>query len=314
MSFVRLRAFRRATWLRAILLTEARFVELEIPGKIRPFEDVQTVRFCGSTLGAWEAVVIRHGLEGRVVEDALRVYGARVDRGGPLDLGLRSSGQAPGQAPGQAGVSATRLRVATDVWTAVRREISPGELWLVAPDAARASVVDFADEASAGGLPAPPEGLAAVLELTQPRARISDSPQELAELTSLHVELRLLPEGGAELTGRAQADNAVAAREIARRIEERIARVADSVFVRVALRGVLSGFTARSSGTGIELRLPISPPQVDSVLSLLAAHLGARFDAPAGAGAVVAPASSAPPRAPTPPTPPSHRTWPKPDR
>ena len=81
------------------------------------------------------------------------------------------------------------------------------------------------------------------------------------------------------MTGAGRARDEGGARAAALRINARVAGVADSFLVRVALRGVLSGFSARSQGDTIEIELPVSPPQMDAVLSLLGAHVGARFDA-----------------------------------
>jgi len=262
-SFPALRGYRRASWIRAILYTEPRFAELEIPNKVEPFEAVEGARFCGARVGSWEAVAFRHTLSDAAVDGALRVYGSRVDGGGPVDLGAR-------------GVRATRIRIATDVWTAVRRDKARDELWLVAPEAARDSLGQ--SEMATFDVP---DGVAAVAELVPPRDRMRSPPDELAELSSLHVEVRLTSEGGARILGLGVAPDERSARAIADRMNERVARSAESFFVRVVLRGVLSGFSARAKGKAIEIALPVSAPQLDSVLSLLGAHLGARFDAAA---------------------------------
>ncbi len=106
-------------------------------------------------------------------------------------------------------------------------------------------------------------------------ARISGALDELAGLVSLLIEVRLTPEGGARITGEGHARDEGSARAAALRMNARIAAMADSVLVRVALRGVLSGFAARSQGDTIDLELPVSPPQMDAVLSLVGAHVGA---------------------------------------
>jgi hypothetical protein len=265
-SFPALRGFRRASWIRAILHTEPRFRELEIPNKVNAFEAVESARFCGARVGFWEAVVFRHTLSDAAVDEALRAYGARVDAGGPVDLGVT-------------GVRATRIRIATDVWTAVRRDKNRDELWLVAPEAARDSLTLHSEMATFDV----PDGVVAVAELSAPRDRIVSPADEIAELVSLHLEMRLTPEGGAQIFGTGVAQDERSARAIADRMNKRVARSAESFFVRVALRGVLSGFSARAEGSNIAMALPVSAPQLDSVLSLLGAHLGARFDADSGA-------------------------------
>ncbi len=267
-SFPALRGFRRAAWIRAILHTEPRFAELEIPNRVNPFKAVERARFCGARLGAWEAVVFRHTLSDTAVDGALRIYGARVDGGGSVDLGI-------------GGARATRIRIATDVWTAVRREKNRDELWFVAPEAARDSLTLHSEMAAFDV----PDGVVAVAELVPPRDRMLSPPDEIAELLSLHVEVRLTPDGGASIFGMGLAQDEGTARAVADRMNERVARSAESFFVRVVLRGVLSGFSAQAKGEAVAIALPVSGPQLDSVLSLLGAHLGAHFDADPGAPA-----------------------------
>jgi hypothetical protein len=276
-SFSAMHGFRRASWVRAILHTEPRFAELEMPNNVDPLEVIERGRFCGARMDTWEAVVFRHTLSDAAVDGALRAYGARVDGGGPVDLGVT-------------GVRATRIRIATEVWTAVRRDKNRGELWLVAPEAARDSLTLHSEMATFDV----PNGVVAVAELAAPRDRMVSPADEIAELVSLHVEVRLTPEGGAQILGTGVAQDERSARAIADRMNERVARSAGSFFVRVALRGVLSGFSARAEGKAVAMALPVSAPQLDSVLSLLGAHLGAHFDAESGAAPSVEQANPKP--------------------
>ena len=202
-----------------MLFRSPRFAELAVPGKVAPFELAQDARICGPSVGRWEAVIVAHTAAEASLDDAIRVYSARVGGGGPVDLGT-------------AGVSAARIRVGSDVWTSVRRARKPGELWLIAPAAARAAVTDaFAATVASREAFTLPEGVAARVEIHDPQARVSGAPDELAGLVSLWIEVRLTPDGGAKIMGEGRARDEGSARTAALRMNARIAAMADSFLV-----------------------------------------------------------------------------------
>lgn len=258
-AFDELRAFRRAPWVRAILMAEPRFSELEIPKEISPFDDVVWARFCGARAFSWDAVALRHGLSAAKIEGALRTYGRRVDQGGPFALGL----------PGK---RAHRIRVATDVWTALLSDDAPDEVWLLAPSAAANAA---RDEAFAKAERATRPAITVVA--TEPSVRFPWAAEDLRGLERLRATVALRDDGGAEVEGTGEAKGEVEAHTIAARMNATVAVAASAFVVRVALRGALSGFSAEAHGRSVSMRLPLSPAQVDSVLSLVGAHLGAHF-------------------------------------
>lgn len=258
-AFAELRAFRRAPWVRAILMAEPRFAELEIPNKVSPFDDVLWARFCGARAFSWDAVALRHGLSAATIEGALRAYGRRVDQGGPFALGL----------PGK---RAHRIRVATDVWTALLSDDAPDEVWLLAPSAAANAA---RDEAFAKAERATHPAITVLA--TEPSVRFPWAADDLRGLERLRATVALRDDGGAEVEGTGEAKGEVEAHTIAARMNATVAVAASAFVVRVALRGALSGFSAEAHGRSVSMRLPLSPAQVDSVLSLVGAHLGAHF-------------------------------------
>ena len=262
-AFAELRAFRRAPWVRAILMAEPRFAELEIPNNVSPFDDVLWARFCGARAFSWDAVALRHGLSAATIEGALRTYGRRVDQGGPFALGL----------PGR---RAHRIRVATDVWTALLSDDAPDEVWLLTPSAAANAA---RDEAFAKAERATHPAITVVA--TEPSVRFPWAADDLRGLERLRATVALRDDGGADVEGTGEAKGEVEAHTIAARMNATVAVAASAFVVRVALRGALSGFSAEAHGRSVSMRLPLSPAQVDSVLSLVGAHLGAHF--PGGA-------------------------------
>jgi len=262
-SLTKLRKTRRAAWLAAIFRAEPRIAALAIPGKIEPLASADAVRLCGREERAWEAVVVHHENPEALVHEALAVYAARVDRGGPVDLGLP-------------GVAATKIRLATDVWTAIAR--GPEELWLVAPEAARAAVVEHAALAHEGAALAPAD--AARAWVNEPAAHFVWAAHELREAQTLEVWAAPRADGGAEVGAIVTTASESDARAVARKMNETVERAAGTFFVRVALRGILSGFSAKARGTSVDVTLPVSAPELDSLLALVAAHLGAQLPEP----------------------------------
>lgn len=261
-SVAKLRASRRGAWLAAIFAAEPRLAPTK--RKIVPFEVADEARLCGRAPLAWEAVVIRHALPAARVDEALAVYGARIDHGGPFDFGVP-------------GAHASKIRIADDVWTAVVRDHAPHELWLLAPEAARASVTDHPEKAGEEPMPAP---LAVRAVVHDPSSRFSWAAHELDGVVTLDLGLTLLPDGAARLEGTAVASSPDAAKEAARRMTATIERAAGTFFVRVALRGILSGFSAVAMGDRVKITMPVSAPELDSLLALVAASLGAHLPTP----------------------------------
>lgn len=258
-SLVEVRAARRADWIAAIMRAEPRIDGFSLPGKLAPLDAANEARLCARELGAWEAVVLRHALPEPTVREALALYGSRVGGGGPLAIGV-------------GGVRASKVRVAEDVWTAIERD--PRELWLVAPEAARASLAEHA--ARATELPLE-RGTAVRVHVTAPVERLPWAASELRGATALTLAVESLPNGGAHLTGVVSTASRDDAKAVARALTGAAERLSETLFVRIVLRGILSRFTAIARGDAVVLQLPVEAPALDSLLSLVAARLGAKL-------------------------------------
>ncbi len=258
-SFAEVRRHPRAAWIEAVLVNDPRYGELAIPGKVDPFKDGQEVRFCTERFGGWGSVRMRHGLPEALVDEAAAVYGTRVDRGGPLDLGVP-------------GARAWKVRVGSDVWTLVRAR--PGEVLFVVPEDAIASSREYAASPPVALAP----GVAVALFADEPRARFPGVLPEVSRLGRLDLTLTTRADGSAELSGVGEAGDEAQAREIALALTRRAEEAASSFMVRIVTRGLLDGLSIKARGPRIELRLPATGPQVDSVLSFVAASLGVRLD------------------------------------
>ncbi|HQY62129.1 MAG: hypothetical protein IPF92_01250 [Myxococcales bacterium] len=272
-DFQKLRAAPRAEWIRRLFLHDARFADLAVAGVVEPFGDARVARFCAAVLrgGDWDAIVLTHRLEPPTVEAALRVYSARVDEGGSEALGVP-------------GVQGTRVRTGDTAWSAQRARA--GELLLVPAEAGPRSASLYRGSAplDPAGLEdpasAPAAGaLVARLTLDAPAQRMPWAP-DLSELRSLRAELRATPAGTAELRAKGEAVDAAAALALAARLTARAEEVGRPLAVRMVLRGLLSSLKVRTNGAEVEVRLPASAPQVDALLALVAAAVGARLDGP----------------------------------
>jgi hypothetical protein len=265
LDFFRIRAWKRASWLSSLFQADPRFGELSVAGEVAPFEDAGRVRLCFAHLGGAEAVVFRHTAAEAHVHAALAAYARRVDQGGPEDLG-------------EPRVRATRIRVGTDVWTAVEAKGRGGEMLFVPPEVAKASVERYLETPPLAGL----EGDASTAFeacFTSPDEVIT-LPPELRGLHDLHVSVKLLPAGEASLSATARADGPAEAERIARALEAFVDERARSFVVKMALRGLLSSFTVAATGAEVRVNLPATGPQMDAVLALVAAELGVRFETP----------------------------------
>lgn len=274
-DFARLREAPRAEWVRRLFLHDPRFGDLALEGVVEPFGDARVVRFCAAVLrgGAWDAVVLTHRLDEATVARALRVYSARVDQGGPEALGVPE-------------VQATRVRTGAVAWSAQRARA--GELLLVPVEAGRRSASLYRASAplapggldGAPGAVTPAGALVARLVLDEPARRLPWARDLVAELRLLRAELRASTVGTAELRATGEAADPAAALAVAARLTARAEEASRSLVLRLALRGLLSSLEVRASGAEVQVRLPATSPQVDSLLALVAAAVGARLDGP----------------------------------
>ncbi len=264
-DFAKLRASKRGDWLGRILAHDPRFGELAVPGKVDPYRDARSVLLCAEVFrgGDWDAAVLGHALDDLTVSAALRVYSARVDHGGPEALGVP-------------GAQATRVRVGTSVWSAVHAR--GGELLLVTPDAA---VESARLHVAAAPRPRGLEGdLAMRARVLDPGARLPGAGAEISRLRALRAEVHARADGGAALHAVGEAPSAADADAIAAGLAARVENLARSFLVRVALRGLLDAFEVKARGARVEVSLPATAAQVDSLLALVAADLGVRLDTP----------------------------------
>lgn len=268
-DFFRLRAWKRAPWIARLFEADPRFAELTVPGEVTPFEDATRVRLCVSSTwsraGGADAVVLRHTVAEAHVRAALAAYARRVDQGGAEELG-------------EPRVRATRIRVGTDVWTAIEAQGRGGELLFAPPEAAKASAARYLDMPALPGLRGDAStGFEAFFAAPD---ELFALPSALRGVHDVELGLRLLPDGAAELVATARAESATEAERIAKELEAFVEERARSFMVKMVLRGLLSSFTATSSGADVRVKLPATGPQMDAVLSLLAAELGVRFEIP----------------------------------
>ncbi len=285
-DFFRLRAWKRASWIARMFEAEPRFGELAVPGEVAPFEDATRVRLCVSQAfaraGAADAVVLRHTVAEPHLRAALAAYARRVDQGGAEDLG-------------EPRVRATRIRVGTDVWTAIEAQGRGGELLFAPPEVAKASAARYLDMPALPGLRGDAStGFEAFFAAPDDLFAL---PSALRGLHDVELALRLLPDGAAELGATARAESPAEAERIAKELEAFVDERSRSFVVKMVLRGLLSSFTVTSSGAEVRVKLPATGPQMDAVLSLVAAELGALRDAlRAHLGPRVSPSSRAPSR------------------
>lgn len=265
LDFFRIRAWKRASWLSSIFQADPRFGELSVAGEVAPFEDAGRVRLCFAHLGGADAVVFRHTAAEAHVRAALAAYARRVDQGGAEDL----------QEP---RVRATRIRVGTDVWTAVEAKGRGGEMLFVPPEVAKASVERYLATPPLPALRGDPS--TAFEAFFAAPDELFALPSALRGLHDVELGLRLLPDGAAELGARGRAENPAEAERIAKELEAFVDERSRSFVVKMVLRGLLSSFTVTSSGAEVRVKLPATGPQMDAVLSLVAAELGVRFETP----------------------------------
>ncbi|HRG99819.1 MAG TPA: hypothetical protein PLR99_26420, partial [Polyangiaceae bacterium] len=118
------------------------------------------------------------------------------------------------------------------------------------------------------------------LVLDEPARRLPWARDLVAELRLLRAELRASTVGTAELRATGEAADPAAALAVAARLTARAEEASRSLVLRLALRGLLSSLEVRASGAEVQVRLPATSPQVDSLLALVAAAVGARLDGP----------------------------------
>lgn len=237
------------------------------PIPVDPIRDTDWILIYGPSLIHTErdAVLVRYNVTDDAVDTTILAIARTYDKGGPYDAGVP-------------GVKAS-LGYADNAQRVFLRPQSK-LLVIVPPSHAREAALTFRRQAPRG----PSANEAMRLVVHHPSNQISIPGLKFSQsMTELRLWIVPRADGGAHVHVEGDCVDAEAALDSAERLTELLKRQ-NSIGVRIATRGLLNNAAVVASGSKITLHIAASQEQLEAVLQLVAAAVGARVAPPAGGG------------------------------
>lgn len=211
-----------------------------------------------------DAVLVRYNVSDALVDQAVDAVARTYDKGGPYDAGVP-------------GVTASRGH-ADDAERIFMRP-QPKLLVIAPPAHAHAAAKTYSKAAPRS--PSPKEAMHLVVrnptnQIAIPNLKFKDSLKEI----QLWIEPR--PDGGADLHAVGQCSDEACATDSADALNDFIRRQ-NAAMVRIATRGLLNNAKVVPDGNRIRLDLVVTQDQLEAILNLVGAAVGANVPPPSPA-------------------------------
>ncbi len=243
------------------------------PAPVDPIRDTDWILIYGPSLihTDKDAVLVRYNVGDDAVDSTIAAIARTYDKGGPFDAGV-------------SGVKAS-LGYADNAQRVFLRPQSK-LLVIVPPSHAHEAAMTFRRQVPRG----PPATEAMRLIVHHPSNQISIPGLKFSQSLK-EIRFWIVPraDGGADVYGEGDCTDAAAAVDSADRLTELLKRQ-NSIGVRFATRGLLNNAAVVAEGTKIKLHLLATPEQLEAVLQLAAAAVGAQVAPPAGGAPAPSPA------------------------
>lgn len=208
-----------------------------------------------------DAVLVRYNVSDAIVDQAVDAVARTYDKGGPYDAGVP-------------GVPASRGHA--DNAERIFMRPQPKLLVIAPPAHAHAAAKTYSKSAPRG--PNPKEAMHLVVrnptnQIAIPNLKFKDSLKEI----QLWIEPRT--DGGADLHAVGQCTDEACANDSADALNDFIKRQ-NAAMVRIATRGLLNNAKIVPEGNRIRLDLVVSQDQLEAILNLVGAAVGANVPPP----------------------------------
>lgn len=241
------------------------------PAPVDPIRDTDWILIYGPSLihTDKDAVLVRYNVGDDAVDSTIAAIARTYDKGGPFDAGV------PG-VKGSLGYADNAQRVFIRPQSKL--------LVIVPPSHAHEAAMTFRRQVPRG--PSAKEAMRLIVH--NPSNQISIPGLKFSQSVS-EIRFWIIPraDGGADVYGEGDCSDAAAAVDSADKLTELLKRQ-NSLGVRFATRGLLNNAAVVAEGSKIKLHIEANPEQLEAVLQLAAAAVGAQVAPPAG-GAVPAP-------------------------
>jgi hypothetical protein len=235
------------------------------PATVDPIRDTDWILIYGPSLihTDKDAVLVRYNVADEAVDKTILSIGKTYDKGGAYDAGV------PG-VKGALGYADNAQRVFLRPQTRL--------LVIVPPSHAHEAAITFRKQVPRG--PSATEAMRLIVH--NPANQISIPGLKFSQAVS-EIRIWIIPrsDGGADVFGEGDCSDAAAATESADRLTELLKRQ-NSIGVKFATRGLLNNAAVIADGSKIKLHLLASAEQLEAILQLAAAAMGAVVAPPAG--------------------------------
>jgi hypothetical protein len=232
---------------------------------VDPIRDTDWILIYGPSLihTDKDAVLVRYNVSDEAVDLTIGSISKTYDKGGPFDAGVP-------------GVKAS-LGYADNAQRVFLRPQSK-LLVIVPPSHAREAALTFRKQVPRG--PSATEAMRLIVhnpanQISIPGLKFSTS------LTEIRLWIVPRADGGADIHGEGDCTDAAAAVDSADRLTELLKRQ-NSLGVRFATRGLLNNAAVVAEGSKIKLHVLANPEQLEAILQLVAASVGANVAPPPG--------------------------------
>lgn len=242
---------------------------------VDPIRDTDWILIYGPSLihTDKDAVLVRYNVSDDAVDLTIGAIARTYDKGGPFDAGVPNVKASLGFADN-----------AQRVFLRPRSKL----LVIVPPSHAHEAAISFREQVPRG--PSTTEAMRLVVH--NPANQISIPGLKFARsLTEIRIWIVPRSDGGADVEGEGDTTDAAAAIDSAEQLTELLKRQ-NSFGVRLLTHGLLNNAAVVAEGSKIKLHITANSEQLEAILQLVAAQVGAN----------VAPPTGAPGRAPTRPT------------
>lgn len=243
------------------------------PVPVDPIRDTDWILIYGPSLihTDRDAVLVRYNVSDDAVDSTIASIARTYDKGGPFDAGVSG-------VKGSLGYADNAQRVFLRPQSKL--------LVIVPPSHAHEAAMTFRRQAPRG----PPQTEAMRLIVRNPSNQISIPGLKFSQsLTEIRFWIIPRADGGADVHGEGDCTDAAAAVDSADRLTELLKRQ-NSIGVRFATRGLLNNAAVVAEGSKIKLHLQASPEQLEAILQLTAATVGAQIAPPGGGAPAPSPA------------------------
>lgn len=230
---------------------------------VDPIRDTDWILIYGPSLIHTEkdAVLVRYNVSDQAVDLTIAAIAQSYDKGGPFDAGVPGVKASLGHADNAQRVF---LRPQSKL------------LVIVPPSHAHEAAVTYKAQSPRG--PSAAEAMRLIVrnpanQVSIPGLKFSESLKEIRHWIIPRAD------GGADVYAEGDCTDEAAAVDSADRLTELLRRQ-NSIGVRFATRGLLNKAVVVSDGNKIKLHLEVSPEQLESVLQLVAAAVGAQVAPP----------------------------------